>query len=99
MLRLYRHYVPIAVFAMVAVDLAVIALAVASAQQLGYWNPDGALWAKGASIGAVTLLVLYLADLYKLDFRIRRVELASRLFVALAAGVIATAAIGFAFPV
>jgi len=99
MLRLYRHYVPVAVFAMVAADLAVIALAVASAQQLGYWNPDGALWAKTAVVAAVTLLVLYLADLYKLDFRIRRVELASRLFVALAACATATAAIGFALPV
>ena len=99
MLRLYRHYVPVAVFAMVGGDLAVIALAVASAQQLGYWNPDGALWAKAAVVGAVTLLALYLADLYKLDFRIRRVELASRLFVALAAGATATAAIGFALPV
>ena len=98
MLRLYRHYVPAAVFAMVAGDLAVIALAVMSAQQLGYWNPDGALWAKAASVAAVTLLVLYLADLYKLDFRIRRVELASRLLVALAAGATATAAIGFALP-
>jgi sugar transferase (PEP-CTERM system associated) len=99
MLRLYRHYVPVAVFAMVAADLAVIALAVASAQQLGYWNPDGALWPKAAIVGAVTLLAVYLADLYKLDFRIRRVELASRLFVALAAGATATAAIGFALPV
>jgi sugar transferase (PEP-CTERM system associated) len=99
MLRLYRHYVPTAVFAMVAADLAVIALAVASAQQLGYWNPDGALWAKTAVVGAVTLLVLYLADLYKLDFRVRRVELASRLLIALAACATATAAIGFALPV
>jgi sugar transferase (PEP-CTERM system associated) len=99
MLRLYRHYVPAAVFAMVAGDLTVIALAVASAQQLGYWNPDGALWPKAAIVAAVTLLVLYLADLYKLDFRIRRVEIASRLFVALAAGATATAAIGFALPI
>ena len=83
---------------MVTSDLAVIALAVASTQHLGYWNPDGALWAKAASVAAVMLLVLYLADLYKVDFRIRRVELASRLFVALAAGATATAAIGFAFP-
>jgi len=83
---------------MVTSDLAVIALAVESTQHLGYWNQDGALWAKAASVAAVMLLVLYLADLYKVDFRIRRVELASRLFVALAAGATATAAIGFALP-
>jgi sugar transferase (PEP-CTERM system associated) len=87
------------VFAMVASDLAVIALAVASAEQLGYWNPDGALWAKTAAVAAVTLLGLYLADLYKVDPRVRWVEVTSRLFVALAAGTTATAAIGFAFPV
>jgi sugar transferase (PEP-CTERM system associated) len=98
MLRLYRHYVPAVVFAMVATDLAVFALAVASAEHLGYWNPDGALLAKAAIIGGVTLLTLYLADLYKTDFRIRRVELASRLFLALAAAATTTAAIGFAIP-
>ena len=99
MLRLYRHYVPAAVFAMIAGDLAVVAVAMASSLRLGYWLPDGAVWLKAALVGAVTLLVLYLADLYKLDFRIRRVELVSRLFVALAAGATITAAIGFAFPV
>jgi sugar transferase (PEP-CTERM system associated) len=98
MLRLYRHYVPVAVFAMVAIDLAVVGLAMASSEWLGYWLPDGALWLKASLLAAVTLLALYLADLYKLDFRIRRVELASRVFVALVAGVTITAAFGFAFP-
>src|SRR5690349_17072448 len=99
MLRVYRHYVPSAVFLMVAADVLVIALAVGSAQHLGYWNPDGELWAKTLIVTGVTMLALYLADLYKVDFRIRRVELASRLFLALAAGATATAAIGFALPV
>ena len=98
MLRVYRHYVPSAVFMMVAADIFVIAAAVGSAQQLGYWNPDGELWAKTLIVTGVTMLALYLADLYKVDFRIRRVELASRLFMALAAGATATAAIGFALP-
>jgi sugar transferase (PEP-CTERM system associated) len=75
-----------------------VAVAMASSLRLGYWFPDGAMWLKAALVGAVTLLVLYLGDLYKLDFRIRRVELASRLFVALTAGATITAAIGFAFP-
>ncbi len=98
MLRLYRHYVPAAVFAMIAADLTVIALSVASAQWLGYWIPDGALWPKAGIVAATIILALYLADLYKVDFRIRRVELASRLFLALAASTTITAAIGFAFP-
>ena len=98
MLRLYRHYVPAAVFAMVATDLLVIALAAGSAEFLGYWNPEGALVAKTAIIASVTLLTLYVADLYRVDFRVRRIELASRLFLALAAAVTITAAIGFALP-
>ena len=98
MLRLYRHYVPSLVFAMVAADLTVIALAAASAQHLGYWIGEGAEWPKAASVGAATLLALYLADLYNVDFRVRRAELASRLFVALAAAAIGVAALGFAFP-
>jgi sugar transferase (PEP-CTERM system associated) len=99
MLRVYRHYISATVVAMVAVDLAVVALAMFSAQKLGYWSPDGALWAKAATVAAVTLLVLYLADLYRVDYRIRRVELASRLLVTLAAAATIVAAIGFAFPV
>jgi sugar transferase (PEP-CTERM system associated) len=98
MLRLYRHYVPSVVFAMIAADLAVVVLAMESARRLGYWNPDGALWLKATVVGGVTLLTLYLADLYRIDFRIRRVELASRLLVALAATLTITAAVGFSVP-
>jgi sugar transferase (PEP-CTERM system associated) len=98
MLRVYRHYVPSAVLMMVAADVFVVAFAVGSAQQLRYWNPDGELWLKTLIVGCVTMLALYLADLYRIDFRIRRVELASRLFLALAAGATATAAIGYALP-
>ena len=98
MLRLYRHYVPSIVFAMIATDLAILTLSVTSARHLGYWSPDGALWLKAAIVAGVTLLALYLADLYKVDFRIRWVELASRLLVALAASATMTAAIGFSVP-
>ena len=98
MLRLYRHYVPSIVFAMIATDLAILTLSVTSARHLGYWSPDGALWLKAVIVAGVTLLALYLADLYKVDFRIRWVELASRLLVALAASATMTAAIGFSVP-
>ena len=98
MLRLYRHYVPSIVFAMIATDLAILTLSVISARHLGYWSPDGALWLKAVIVAGVTLLALYLADLYKVDFRIRWVELASRLLVALAASATMTAAIGFSVP-
>jgi len=52
-----------------------------------------------AVVAVVTLLVLYLADLYRVDFRVPWVDLAARLFLALAAGATATAAIGFMLPV
>jgi sugar transferase (PEP-CTERM system associated) len=83
---------------MIATDLAILTLSVTSARQLGYWSPDGALWLKAVIVAGVTLLALYLADLYKVDFRIRWVELASRLLVALAASATMTAAIGFSVP-
>jgi sugar transferase (PEP-CTERM system associated) len=98
MLRLYRHYIPAVVVAMIAVDLAVIVAAVTSATSLGYWIGDGALWPKAVTVAAVTLLALYLADLYAVDFRIRRTELASRLVFALAAATVTSAAVGFAIP-
>src|SRR5688572_7589652 len=60
MLRLYRHYVPSIVFAMIATDLAILTLSVTSARHLGYWSPDGALWLKAAIVAGVTLLALYL---------------------------------------
>ena len=98
MLRLYRHYVSALVIAMVVTDLAIVTFAMGSAKLLGYWHPDGALWPKTAVLAGVILLALYLADLYKVDFRIRRVELVSRLLLAVTAGATLTAAIGFAFP-
>ena len=98
MLRLYRHYVPALVFVMVAADLFVITFALASAQWLGYSNGEGSLWAKSSILTAVTLLALYLADLYQLDSRIRRVELASRLIIAMAVSSVVTAAVGYVIP-
>jgi hypothetical protein len=83
---------------MIATDLAVIAFAVWSSQQLGFSSPAEPLWLKTLVIAAVTVLALHLADLYQVDFRVRRVELASRLFVALLASATMTAAIGFALP-
>jgi sugar transferase (PEP-CTERM system associated) len=83
---------------MVAADALVISLAVASAHYLGYWIGDGPHWPKVGTVAVVLLLGLYLADLYKVDFRIRRAELAYRLLVALAASSTALAAVGFSFP-
>jgi sugar transferase (PEP-CTERM system associated) len=98
MLRLYRHYVPAAVFAIIATDLATILLAALSPDWLGYWTGHGPLWPRVVTFAAVTLLALYLADLYRIDLRLRRIEVASRLYVALIAAAITMAAVGFALP-
>jgi sugar transferase (PEP-CTERM system associated) len=98
MLRLYRHYVPAPVLVMVAVDLGVILFAAVSAYWIGYWPGEGPQWPKVTVLAAVVLLTLYLADLYHLNLRLRRVELVTRLLVTLVAGATITAAIGYAFP-
>lgn len=98
MLRLYRHYVPAAVIVLVVADLAVIAAAMMSVHQLGYWMAAGPLWLKAGALAAVTMLALYLADLYRLNLRMRRVELTSRLLAVLAVAGTITAAMGFLFP-
>jgi sugar transferase (PEP-CTERM system associated) len=98
MLRLYRHWVPTPVFLIIAGDLAIVAVAAVSADQLGYWIGDGELWVKACLLAGATLLALYLADLYHLDLRIRRAELICRLLLALATAGMFTAAVGFALP-
>jgi sugar transferase (PEP-CTERM system associated) len=98
MLRVYRHYIPVAVCTMVAFDLWLITVATLSAHRLGYWNPAGVWWLKTAVIASVTMLSLYLADLYRTDFRMRGIELASRVVTALIASATLTAAIGFLSP-
>ena len=99
MLRISRHYMPVLLFVTVAADLSVIAIALLSAQWIGFPNGEGALWRKAALVAGANLLALSLADLYKLDFRIRRVELVSRLLVALIASMTITAAVGYVLPV
>src|SRR5687768_1655318 len=98
LMRVYRHYVPTSVFVMVAVDICIIALAVGSADRLGYWTGFGPLWPKGIIAGGLTLLAVYLADLYRLDCRMGRAELTSRVLLAVGAAGMTTAALGFAMP-
>jgi sugar transferase (PEP-CTERM system associated) len=99
MLRISRHYMPALLFVTVAADLSVIAIALLSSQWIGFPNGEGALWRKAALLAGANLLALSLADLYKLDFRIRRVELLSRLLVALIVSMTITAAVGYVLPV
>ena len=83
MLRVYRHYMPRLLFITVAVDLAVIGLVMLSSQWLGFPSGEGALGPKMVIVIGANLLAFYMSDLYKLDFQVRRVEIASRLLVAL----------------
>src|SRR5262245_47047365 len=83
MLRIYRHYMPALLFITAAVDLAVIGFAMLSSQWFGFPKGEGAMWLKMAVVFGANLLAFYMFDLYKLDFQVRRVEIVSRLLVAL----------------
>jgi sugar transferase (PEP-CTERM system associated) len=97
-MRVYRHYVPTFVFVMVTIDLCIIVAAILSAQKLGYWTGYGPLWPKAIVAGGVTLLAVYLGDLYRMDCRIGRPELASRLLLAVVGAAMTTATVGFVLP-
>lgn len=98
MLRVFRHYVPWTLLATVAMDLATIVTAVTVAVQLGGWAGEGPVWPKAVALGATVLFALYLADLYDVRRDLGRREIAARLATAVAAGAVATAALGFIVP-
>jgi sugar transferase (PEP-CTERM system associated) len=98
MYRLFRHYVPGTLLATGALDLAAIMLAVTVAAQLSPWVGEGPVWPKAAAVVAVTMFVLYLADLYDGRRNFGRGEIAARVALAVVAGAITTAALGFALP-
>jgi hypothetical protein len=93
--------------ALVAGDLAVIGLAGISAQLHGYLVPNkyiataSDMWPNVGVIAAVTLVALYVFDLYNPD-DVSRVQLASRvicaLFLALLVAILATGVLGIKQP-
>ncbi|MBI3857535.1 MAG: TIGR03013 family PEP-CTERM/XrtA system glycosyltransferase [Planctomycetes bacterium] len=98
MFRLFRHYIPSFLFALLTADLGVILGAILLSRSLGGWIGEGTLWPKVVSLSAIVLFALYLADLYKTDSHLGRRELTARLLLAVACGAILVAAASFAVP-
>ncbi len=97
-LRLFRHYVPASLLAVISVDTLVLLGAMRLVRQFGVWLGEGALWPKALSLTGVVLLTLYLGDLYRADRRFGRRELVARLLLALGASAVLLAAAAFAVP-
>jgi len=98
MLRLFRHYVSVMLIVVGTVDLAIMLGGVVLARGVGWWLGEGALLPKMLSFAGIMLFALYLADLYDLSLNFGRRELVARLMIALSAGAIVAAAMGFLVP-
>ncbi|MGH7278270.1 MAG: TIGR03013 family XrtA/PEP-CTERM system glycosyltransferase [Candidatus Rokuibacteriota bacterium] len=98
MLRVFRHYVPTMLVAVVLSDIAIITAALLAPRSLGTWTGEGPLWPKTVVFAGIFVLVSYVADLYRLERPIAARELAARVLLASAVGTIMTAAAGFAVP-
>src|SRR5437667_229669 len=60
MLRIFRHYVPAALFVLIALDVSVVLMAVRFSSWLGPWAGEGSGWPRTAIL---TLLVVFALDL------------------------------------
>jgi sugar transferase (PEP-CTERM system associated) len=98
-LTVYGHYVSVVILGVLAADISIVGIAFAVASHVGEWVGEAPLWPKALALCAVTLCTLYVAELYRADYRPGRRELVVRLFLALAACGLIVAALGYAFPV
>ena len=98
MLRLFRHYIPLLLIGTVVCDMAVIAGSVSLAFSLSPWGGEGALWPKAIALTAINVLIIYVAELYKVDRHFGGRELLARLILALVCAAIIMGAVGFALP-
>jgi sugar transferase (PEP-CTERM system associated) len=98
MMRLFRHYIPSSVIALLASDLFVILIAVTASAETSGWAGEGSTWLKAVTIAAIVVFCLHLADLYRVEARFGSRELIARILVALGASAILAAAVGFGIP-
>lgn len=98
MWRISGHYISKILLLTLVGDLAVLLGAVALAYGGVEWIAESPLWPKITLLGVVTMLLLYLADLY--DFQVRRGggELLLRVALASLIAAVLIAAIGYALP-
>jgi sugar transferase (PEP-CTERM system associated) len=97
MLRLFRHYIPVVLIAAVLSDITVIAGATSLAARITPWAGDGALWPKAIALLAISLLTLYVADVYRPGVHGSR-ETVARLLYALVCSATLMGALGFLVP-
>jgi sugar transferase (PEP-CTERM system associated) len=98
LIRISRHYISNIFCLIFAGDVVMFFASVALVYCSVDWIGAGALWPKVTVLAAMTLLLLYLADLYHFQLQFDKGELVLRagLAAAIAAGL--TAAIGYAIP-
>jgi len=98
-LRLFRHYVPPLLLALITVDLAIILGAVTVARVAEGWLGRGPAWPKLLACVAITFFTLHVAELYDVRRPFERREMAARLLLGLSAAAVLTAALGYTSPV
>src|SRR5262245_17425973 len=99
MLRIFRHYVPAAVFLLIIQDVAIILAAVNISAFIAPWLGQDPIWAKTAFLAILVVFALHLADLYDPRVQTSRRDLAARLLLALVPTALCAAALAFAVPI
>ena len=98
MWRIFRHYVPAALFVLIALDVSVVLMAVRFSSWLGPWAGEGSGWPRTAILTLLVVFALDLADLYDPRLQPGRGELAARLLLAVVPAALLAAALAFAMP-
>jgi sugar transferase (PEP-CTERM system associated) len=97
-IRISRHYFSNIFCLILAGDLAMSCASVALAYLWVDWAGAGAFWAKVTVLAGMTLMLLYLADLYRFPLQSDKRKLALRVGLAAAIAAGLTATLGYATP-
>jgi sugar transferase (PEP-CTERM system associated) len=98
LIRISRHYISNIFCLIFAGDVVMFFASVALVYCSVDWIGAGALWPKVTVLAAMTLLLLYLADLYHFQLQFEKGELVLRVGLAAAIAAGLTAVIGYAIP-
>jgi sugar transferase (PEP-CTERM system associated) len=98
LIRISRHYISKIFLLILAGDLATLLASVALTYWWVDWVGGGAFWPKVVALAAMTLLLLYLSDLYNFQLQLDKGELILRVGLASAIAAVLTAALGYAVP-
>lgn len=98
MIRISRHHISPIVILILAGDLAVLLASVGLTYWWVDWVGEGSFWPKITTLAAVTILLLYVGDLYNFRVPFGGGELVLRTGLASATAAILIAALSFAVP-